>query len=134
MPIEDVVEKMQNALQVTPIAGRNGPITALAVRFEYEDRRKAQQTGRELIRKIEDTNGSRGWNMNLDVIDPPSLPARPVGPNRAALTGAGLLAGLTGGFAIAIAVRMRRKSNRICPTCGRPLTAVGPASAGEPVS
>lgn len=132
MPIEDVLEKMQDALQVTPIAGRSGPITALAVRFEYEDRHKAQQATRELIRKMEDTNGSRGWNMNLDVIDPPSLPARPAGPNRLAFTGSGLLAGLTGGLIIVMAIRTRRKSHGSCPTCGHPI--VGPASAGEPVS
>jgi uncharacterized protein involved in exopolysaccharide biosynthesis len=66
---------------------------------------------------------ARGTGERLEILDPPTLPQRPVSPNRLALTGGGLLAGLVGGIIIVLTIRMRRKSAGNCPTCGRPLTA-----------
>ncbi len=129
-PMEDVIEIMKSRIRIVPIAGnasnRGRTIPAIGVSFAYEDRHKAQQVVQDLLSRFMEANvrepyALRNAGERLELLDPPSFPQHALGPNRLLWTGAGLLAGLTGGIILAIALRMRRKSKGICPTCGRPL-------------
>jgi uncharacterized protein involved in exopolysaccharide biosynthesis len=142
LPLEDIVEGMRRHIVIAPIANGNASrrsIPAFSVRFSYEDPLKAQRVTQELVSRFIEENLRQHLvpidaGQRLEILDPPSLPLNPAGPKRVAFAGAGLLAGLTGGFVIAIVRRTRRNSSGICPTCGRPIAIVGPASAGEPVA
>jgi uncharacterized protein involved in exopolysaccharide biosynthesis len=131
-PMEDVIEEMKSRIKIVPIAsdgsGIGRTIPAFSVSFAYEDRHKAQQVVQDVLARFLDVNMREPFTLynageRLEILDPPSFPQHARGPNRIGWTLAGLLAGLTGGIAIAVAIRMRRKSHGICPTCGRPLTA-----------
>jgi uncharacterized protein involved in exopolysaccharide biosynthesis len=133
-PIEDVIEEMKSRIRIVPIASDGGTrgrrtIPAFGVSFSYEDRHKAQQVVQDLVSRFMEANVREPFyaaplynaGQRLEILDPPSFPQHALGPNRVAMTGAGLLAGLSGGLILAIALRMRRKSKGICPACGRPL-------------
>jgi hypothetical protein len=133
-PMEEVIADMRNEIKIVPIAANDQAgrpmIPAFGVSFSYEDRHKAQQVVQDILGRFMDENQrmpvvAPGPGERLEILDPPTFPQRPVGPNRLALTGGGLLAGLTGGIVLVVAIRMRRKSAGNCPTCGRPHTAAG---------
>jgi uncharacterized protein involved in exopolysaccharide biosynthesis len=126
-PIEDVIEEMRSNIKIVPIASNDQAgrrtIPAFGVSFSYEDRHKAQQVSREIVQRFMDESFrepvvAHGVGEQLEILDPPTFPQRPVGPNRLALTGGGLLAGLTGGIVIVVAIRVRRKSTGNSPPVG----------------
>jgi hypothetical protein len=97
-PIEDVVQEMRRNIRVAAV---NSPSIA-SVSFQYPDRYKAQQVTRELVASLT----ARG----LVVMDPPALPERPSFPNRTAIAGAGMFAGLLLGMAA-----QRWRNRRLIP-------------------
>jgi hypothetical protein len=88
-----VVGKMRNtAIRVQTVRGPDTVTHAFTVSFQYPDRYKAQAVTRELVARIT-------GNMPAEVLDPPSMPQAPSGPNRLQIAGIGLLAGALLGMA-----------------------------------
>lgn len=132
-PLEDVVATMRNHLAIRPLSAPNGAAGASAfqISFSYPDALKAQAVVREFvtqffkqniiaaqartkdlkdddpIRRIEE----RRLGSNLEVLDPASLPANPVAPNRMAVTAAGIAIGLMLG-GLTLLVRRPREPER----------------------
>ena len=83
---------------------------AFVVRSGYPDARVTQQANDELMSNFIEGNLEIAQQLNSNWIfrvpDPPSLPLRPVSPNRTQFAGVGLFAGLPAG--LAIVVRSRR--------------------------
>jgi len=101
-PMEEVIEEMRNRhLRISAVDP--GDATAFAVSFDNENPAAAQATVRAVVDALIKQNAleSRryGWGAaNMAVLDPPSLPSQPVGPNRMRLIGRGLGAGLVLGL------------------------------------
>jgi capsular polysaccharide biosynthesis protein len=98
-PIEDIVQTMRN--RDIRIRSVGGDLPAFTVQFLYPDRFKSQAVVRELVARFIQTNLSRPGSFVLEVLDPASLPAAPVFPNRLTITALGLAAGILLGFLIA---------------------------------
>src|SRR5204863_4844333 len=69
----------------------DGDGVRFVVSFGYPDAAAAQKTTRDLVAAL------RG-GAQIEVLDPASQPVAPEGPNRAAMVGRGLLAGLVAGL------------------------------------
>jgi uncharacterized protein involved in exopolysaccharide biosynthesis len=117
VPIEDLIQDLRNHdIQIRPIhkvGGNRQDSVAFSISATYPDRMKAQALNRELVSKFTEQNVEvqRGaklrWMENLEVLDPASLPAQPISPNRAQFAFAGLCAGLLTGLTVAYALRWR---------------------------
>src|ERR1035437_9467100 len=122
-PMEDIVDEMRRRdLRIGPLGVAGLGLTAFQISFEYADRDKAQAVVREVVTKFVEDNATAerklakaqdGADLKpdsdlisgvpvLEVLDPPSLPASPISPNRAAVTATGLLAGLLLGSLLAL--------------------------------
>lgn len=118
MPMEDIVENMRNrdiriqVLDAPVAAGGSGP-PAFAISFSYPDKLKAQAVVRALVTRFTEQNETAMRRMaqekagapageTLEVLDPPSLPEKPVSPNRLAFMACGLAAGLLIGVLAAV--------------------------------
>jgi hypothetical protein len=111
MPLDDVVENMRRDISVAPVPSPgNRNAYTVVVQFDYSDPRVAQRVNEELtLRFIESGLNSQltsNWTFRVPVA--PSLPLRPVTPNRARLMALCLLAGLFAGLTLAIVLRSRR--------------------------
>jgi uncharacterized protein involved in exopolysaccharide biosynthesis len=114
-PLADIVEKMRNdiGIQMLNAPGAPGGGSAFRISFTYPDRNKAQAVVRELVTRFTEQNvrlqrakakesgDAIVWEieehkagMNLEVLDPTSLPEVPVGPNRLGISALGLGLGL----------------------------------------
>jgi len=112
----------------SPPSAPPGPPRAFSISFSYPDPHKAQAVVSELVKRfvirnilderarIEATKNAEarevadhGWGETLEVLDPASLPQRPVFPNRLAIAAAGLALGLLLG-ALAPLFRHRNKT------------------------
>lgn len=138
LPLDDVVEMMHRDIVVRPVIppGGNRVIPVFVVQFNYPDAHVAQQVTADLMSRFIDASlrenaiRANGMNRNvnppsgmrLEPLDMPSFPARPSEPNRAAIAGAGLFAGLLAGLTLAFVIRSRRRTT-ICPTCGQRVAA-----------
>jgi hypothetical protein len=136
LPLDGVVENMRKHILVALLAPRslsNRVIPAFAIQFDYPDAHVAQQVTWDLMARLIEGNVRQNANddlprafaarrshpegdsrlnshfeMRIEPLDMPILPARPDGPNRATIAGAGLFAGLLTGLALAIVIRSRR--------------------------
>jgi hypothetical protein len=111
MPLDDVVENMRRDISVVPVASPgNRNAYTVVVQFDYSDPRVAQRVNEELTsRFIEGGLNSQlvsNWTFRVPVA--PSLPLRPVPPNRVRLMALCLLTGLFAGLTFAIVLRSRR--------------------------
>jgi uncharacterized protein involved in exopolysaccharide biosynthesis len=87
-PMEEIAQRMRNRhLRIQPL---NADGTALAVSFENENPVAAQATVRAIASALS--------RQNSQVLDPASLPSRPMSPNRMLVIGGGLGAGLALGL------------------------------------
>jgi uncharacterized protein involved in exopolysaccharide biosynthesis len=100
---------------MSPGSGASGPVINLS--FRYPDRYKAQQTLQALVNKLADVDIRtraqpvtlrQKLPLNLDVLDPPSLPQAPSGPNPWLILSMGLGAGIV--LAIFTTLVMRARS------------------------
>ena len=92
-PLEDIVQAMRNRhIRIAPVEG------GLAVSFSYPDRATAQQVTGDLTSRLLESAVTGRNPMRLEVLNGASLPEAPVSPNRPAIVGAGLAAGLALGF------------------------------------
>jgi uncharacterized protein involved in exopolysaccharide biosynthesis len=126
-PMEDIVQRMRdrdiriymvNAPPGVPGAGR-----ALAISFSFPDQQKAQAVVRALTTQFIDQNVAANrfeesaWRKvwprsvppplgpDLEVLDPASLPEKPIDANRAAFAAVGLVLGLALGLLAAVAMQ-----------------------------
>lgn len=116
MSLDDVIGKMQSKVRVVPLsAGSSGNRDALAfsIQFDYPDPSVAQQVDSELTARFMESH-ARMLALLLDsrstfrVLDPPTLPHVPAGPNRTQFAAVGLFTGILVGLAVAITSRARR--------------------------
>jgi hypothetical protein len=77
----------------------NPDTTAFRLSFQYGDAAGAQRITQTILARLMD-DLSKTQGTKLEVLDPPSLPDRSTGPNRAALTAIGLGVGLLAGIVI----------------------------------
>ncbi len=106
-PIEDVVASMQRDIRIAPALG-----TAFQISFAYPDRYKAQQVTAKLVSGFMRANVElmRHFHDSMKVITPANLPQRPLTPNRIAMIGFGLGAGLLLGLAVSL---LRRRTKQL---------------------
>jgi uncharacterized protein involved in exopolysaccharide biosynthesis len=105
-PIEDIVEIMKGKIVIEkivikPSVQRDENI--FVVRFRDADRFLAQRVVQDLVGRLIDENlrSRPGWSATVDLLDPPSLPQRPITPARLNIIATGLLAGLLSGALVA---------------------------------
>ena len=102
-PLEDIIQNMRNhalMIRMVPRADkREQTREAFTVSFEYPDRFKARAVARDVTMAFEQqVSGAGGPSVQL--LDPPSLPQAPAGPNRALIITLGLAFGLAAGVAL----------------------------------
>ena len=125
MSLDDVIGKMRHNIRVIPVrAGSldNREALAFLIQFDYPDAHIAQRVDGELTSSfLESALAARTHelamqtiapmpdsNLRFSVLDPPSLPQAPAGPNRTRFAAVGLLSGILCGVMLAIIARMRR--------------------------
>jgi capsular polysaccharide biosynthesis protein len=128
LPLSDVIDKVKSGVSVRAV-GPEWPWSrntlTFAIAFDYPDRQVAQKVGNELVSAFMEgifdqaKSHPNGSHATFEVRD---IAEKPVGPNRAAFAGGGLLAGLLGGAIVAIISRSRRDT-AVCPTCGQRVAA-----------
>ena len=113
-PVADIVERMRtHDIRVLPYSPRgprvgNPAAQAFVIKFIYPDRNKAQMVVRHLVSRFIETHlriapvnanlSAAPAEMQLDLLEAPTLPAKPIFSNHVTLTLAGLLAGLALGL------------------------------------
>jgi len=115
-PVEDVILEMRNRdLRIRPVPSADA--WTFAVEFANENPAAAQATVRAIVASLIDQNvrvsvqeGKGGVNMEL--LDPASLPARPVSPNRLKAIASGLATGLVLGLVCGVAFLVIRRNER----------------------
>ena len=133
----DAVATLRNHLAVDVLGATNQPAagSALVISFTYRDRYRAQAVVREIIHGFFERNAAmarertknlaetdpvrkiaeRRLGSNLVVLDAASLPESPLFPNRVAVAGAGLVAGLVLG-GLTLLLGHPREVGRRCAT------------------
>jgi uncharacterized protein involved in exopolysaccharide biosynthesis len=108
LPLEDIVQSMRNRyIRIAALDGGSGE-TAFSLSFQYPDPAMARQVTRDLTGRFLETNLTARNPMRLEVLDSASLPQAPSSPNRLAIIGVGLAAGLSLGLAFLGIRRWRR--------------------------
>jgi uncharacterized protein involved in exopolysaccharide biosynthesis len=101
-PLEDIIQNMRTRdVRVQAV----NP-SAISISFAYDDGKVAQRVVRSLVTKFTEFNITvpvygLAAPVQLEVLDPASLPERASGPNRMAIAATGLLVGLALGLSIA---------------------------------
>lgn len=114
MPLEDVIEKMRSDVRFDLIdsPGEREKSAAFRISFQYPDPAKARLVTATLVDKFRNESFQQGLdeaagNHKLYVIDPASLPVRPIFPNEQLVLLVGCLLGASIPFAWR---RLRRKT------------------------
>ena len=117
MPLENVVEDMRNkALRIQLMQTQGGSVPAFSISCEYPDNLKAQAVVRELVSRFSQQNVAiqmaqgPSAEEQLEVLDPASLPARPLAPNRPMIVTVGLFGGAVLGLSAVLVWRVGRSS------------------------
>jgi hypothetical protein len=116
-PLEDVIERMRgNDIRIETVRLPKSGV-GVKISFLYADKFKAQRTVQALISHLEDNNAisqrrARGAiaGMNIDVLDPPTLPRLPAWPNRYLIVSTGLGAGVLLAGVAKMLTRVRRRT------------------------
>jgi capsular polysaccharide biosynthesis protein len=107
-PMPEVVRRMRERdLEIRDIVFNGKP--AIAVKFAYADRFKAQAAVREVVSTLTEVNARQGTPrvQELSVLAPASFPESPSSPNRLVILLAGLTAGLMAGVVVTRKRRLR---------------------------
>jgi len=117
MALDGVVDKMKRNIHVysMPLASSgNRDALTFVVQFDYSDPYVAQQVNEELagrfIKSNFDVAPQFDSHTTLQLPELPSLPLRPVTPNRTRFTAVGLFGGLLTGLIYAIVLGSRRNT------------------------
>jgi hypothetical protein len=116
MPLEDVVENMRRAVSIKLVEVPSERGAAFEFSYLYPDKFKAQSVANELTARLIEQNLTIQENqaasapMIFRLLEPPSLPKRPVGPNRTTIVTEGLLGGAVLGL---LAVLVRQSAVRL---------------------
>jgi uncharacterized protein involved in exopolysaccharide biosynthesis len=104
IPMEDVISKMRSQIDLLSKPTTPGAFT---IRTTYPDPRLAQAINYSLVGKFIETVPRTGKLTGVQLVAASSLPQRPASPPRAAITFAGLCAGLLMGLVVAYAMNWR---------------------------
>jgi hypothetical protein len=112
-PLEEVIDDMRRAIHIDfALPPQGAPGYLLAIRFEYGDARKAQQTvaallaGIQLEARLDAMRVAGHQPEKMTVVDVPNLPVRPVSPTERTVVLTGILSGLL--FAVILRAIFRR--------------------------
>ncbi len=110
MPLDGVLEKMRKNITVALLPVTSSPsrdVFSVVVKFDYPDSDVAQQVNADLASQF--IQGGLNSHLNSSwlfrVLEPPSLPLKPVGLNRTQLVILGLFAGLLVGLGLVTVLR-----------------------------
>jgi len=108
-PLEDVIERMRESVQVLPMQSAKGELVAFALNYSSDNPVAAQRVNSDLVAGFIDENvrSAPGEGMRMMVLDPSSLPKRP-SDHTSWIVGEGLVAGLLAGLIIGIVQLLRR--------------------------
>jgi hypothetical protein len=101
-PLEDVIETMRRRNIMIRPNGQGPGRLSFRIDFSYRDAVKAQHTVQALLVRFQDANLHLPAPVNLDVVEPPSLPAKAVFPDRWIFMAIGSCAGFIAALLIAI--------------------------------
>jgi capsular polysaccharide biosynthesis protein len=105
-PLEDVIESMRTrAIHIVHLDHNT-----IQVSFSYTDKNKAQAVVRMLIVKLSHAFEGAETGLNLEILNPPSLPKSPADPGRSAMLITGFVCGLLLGLTAAVFVKHTRRS------------------------
>jgi LPS O-antigen subunit length determinant protein (WzzB/FepE family) len=104
-PLEDIEDTMRASVHIgiRPVITQDGG-QVFTVSFRYSDPSKARDTANALIARLTQNFDP---NYKIEVLDPPTLPRKPIFPGRAAF----MLTGLFGGLFLALIAVLTRRSN-----------------------
>ena len=105
-PADEAVDRIRRNLRVQVLNPG-----AVLISFQDANREQAQAVVRDIVAHVIETNLRRGATV-MEVLDPASLPDKPIWPNRAVLAGLGLLAGALLGAAWQVHGRYRTPAPR----------------------
>jgi hypothetical protein len=109
MPLDGVIEKMRKNITVAllPVTSPQSRDVFTVVKFDYPDSDVAQQVNTDLA--LHFIQGGLNSHLNSSwlfrVLEPPSLPLKPVGLNRTQLVTLGLFTGLFVGLCLATVLK-----------------------------
>jgi hypothetical protein len=86
-PLEDLLDETVRHIRVTPV---QAPYSAIAIEFRYGDRQMTQKVTQDLVARFMEGNLRQPNGLNLEVLDPASLPLSPIRPNRPLIIGWGV--------------------------------------------
>jgi capsular polysaccharide biosynthesis protein len=106
-PLEDVIESMRRrSIHIAVLPDGH----TVQVSFSYTDKKKAQAVVRMLIVKLSHAFEGAKTGLNLEILDPPSLPEFAASPKRWTMSITGLACGLVLGLIAAVFVKHPRRS------------------------
>lgn len=119
MPMDAVNEEMKQNIRVyySPTASTgNQDVLKFVMEFEYSDPKIAQAVNEELVSQFLEAivnsaladSHPRTIPTNFQILDPPTVPLKPIEPNLARALTVGLLGGLLTGLALAIFAKLHR--------------------------
>jgi hypothetical protein len=105
--VSDRDTAFRKALRIQLLQPQGGGVRAFSISCEYPDNLKAQAVVRDVVARFFRLNQGPSAIEILEVLDPASLPARPLAPNRPMIVTAGLFGGAVLGL---LAVLMWRST------------------------
>ena len=96
--VSDRDTAFRKALRIQLLQPQGGGVRAFSISCEYPDNLKAQAVVREVVARFFRLNQGPSAVEVLEVLDPASLPARPLAPNRPMIVAVGLLGGAVLGW------------------------------------
>lgn len=104
MPMEDVIEKMRTSIVIRPTQD----VRRFEVKFDYPDRFVAPKVCTDLARGMIEANLEQRGGGVMQLLDPATLPQRPLYPKRPLIATEGALAGLLLAMLVRFAVTRTR--------------------------
>jgi LPS O-antigen subunit length determinant protein (WzzB/FepE family) len=110
--VSDRDPAFRKALRIQLLQTQAGAVPAFSISCEYPDKLKAQAVVREVVERFFRLNQRPSAEEQLEVLDPASLPERPLYPNRPVAVGVGLFGGAALGWLAALAWRSTLHSQK----------------------
>ncbi len=119
-PLEDVIEQMRHDLRISRVPSQDRSL-GIRVAFLYADPQKARQVVGVILSRLVEESASQNlpaeWKrQNLEVVDPPTMPAQPVSPHRLVFVGVGCAIGILSGLIATYYIRNTRRAMLLTAT------------------